>query len=171
MDASEPAFKANRKRKSINCPAEFFVKESDNRFLRDRRKEPTKGLSRYTFFGRRRAFRRKTDQEKGGYTDRYSAALFFVLVLIVGLNLLDSFFTMIILDQGGWEINPIVGCAIQVCGYEFWIWKYIIVSVSLILLCLHSNFGPTRMLINAVGFIYVTVVAYQVFLLSSRLGP
>ncbi len=29
---------------------------------KDRRKQPTPGLSRYTFFGRREGFRRKVDQ-------------------------------------------------------------------------------------------------------------
>jgi hypothetical protein len=142
------------------------VKEYNKRILSDRRKQPTQGLSRYTFFGRRRKFRRETDQEKGGYTDRYSAGLFFVLILIIGLNILDSFLTMIILDQGGWEVNPIVGCVIQQCGDKFWIWKFAIVSISLILLCLHSNFGRVRALINTVGFVYVAVVLYQIFLLT-----
>ena len=83
------------------------MEDYDKRILSDRRKKPTKGLSRYTFFGRRRTFRRKTDQERGGYTDRYSAGLFFLLILIIGLNILDSFFTMIILDHGGWEVIPL----------------------------------------------------------------
>ena len=145
------------------------MKEYDKRILSDRRKQSTQGLSRYTFFGRRRKFRRKTDQERGGYTDRYSAGLFFVLILIVGLNILDSFFTMIILDHGGWEVNPIVGCVIQQCGDKFWIWKFAIVSISLILLCLHSNFGRVRTLINCVAFIYIAVVLYQMFLITYRL--
>lgn len=46
--------------------------ESERRILKDRRKKPTPGFSRYVFFlGRRRIFRRKTDQEKGGYLDHY----------------------------------------------------------------------------------------------------
>ena len=144
------------------------MKDLDRRILSDRRKQPTRALSRYTFFGRRRKFRRKTDQERGGYTDRYSAGLFFVLILIVGLNILDAFFTMIILDHGGREVNPIVGCLIQLYGDNFWVWKFVIVSTSLILLCLHSNFARARTFINAVGFIYIAVVVYQIFLLNFR---
>jgi sensor histidine kinase regulating citrate/malate metabolism len=45
---------------------------SDRHILIDRRKKPTPTLSRYIFFlGRRRIFRRKADQEKGGYLDHY----------------------------------------------------------------------------------------------------
>lgn len=47
------------------------MKESDRRILKDRRKKPTPAFSRYLFFGRRRMFRRKVDQEKGRYLDYY----------------------------------------------------------------------------------------------------
>jgi adenylate cyclase len=45
------------------------LKVFDRRILKDRRKTHTPFLSRYTFLGRRRTFRRKADQEKGGYLD------------------------------------------------------------------------------------------------------
>ncbi len=86
----------------------------DKRILNDRRKKPTPALSWYTFFGRRRGFRRKSDQEKGGYVDRYSSKLFFFLILIIGLNILDVLFTMMILDHKGWELNPFVQSAMNV---------------------------------------------------------
>ena len=76
---------------------------------------------------------------------------------------------MIILDHGGGEVNPIVSRVIQLYGDKFWIWKFAIVSISLMLLCLHSNFGRVRLLINTVGFIYIAVVLYQIFLLTYRL--
>lgn len=53
--------------------------------------------------------------------DRYGARLLFFLVLIIGLNILDSFFTMIILECGGYEVNPIVRSAIEVYGDDFWV--------------------------------------------------
>jgi adenylate cyclase len=50
----------------------FGSSGSERRILIDRRKKPTPALSRYTFFlGRRRIFRRKADQVKGGYLDHY----------------------------------------------------------------------------------------------------
>jgi hypothetical protein len=140
-------------------------KEFDKRTLNDRRKQPTPGLSRYTFFGRRRTLRRRSDQQRGGYVDRYSSSLFFFLVAIVGLNVLDALFTMMILDLKGWEANPAVRSVIDLYGTKFWIWKFSIVSVSLALLCLHSRFRLVKEIIIAVGCLYVIVVAYQVFLL------
>jgi len=137
----------------------------NKRTTKDRRKQPTVGLSRYTFFGRRKTFRRKSDRQRGGYVDRYSSSLFFFLVAIIGLNFLDAFFTMMILDLKGWEANPAVRSVIILYGTKFWIWKFSIVSVSLTLLCLHSRFRLVREIIIAVSCLYIAVVAYQIFLL------
>jgi hypothetical protein len=137
----------------------------DKRISQDRRKQSTPGLSRFTFFGRRKSIRRKTEQLRGGYVDRYSSTLFFFLVLIIGLNVLDALFTLMILDLKGWEANPIVLSVIDLYGTEFWIWKFSIVSVSLALLCLHSRFRLVKEIIIAIGCLYLMVVVYQVFLL------
>ena len=137
----------------------------DKRLEKDRRKRPTPGLSRYTFFGRRGTIRRKSDQQEGGYVDRYSSSLFFFLVAIVGLNVLDAFLTLLILDLKGWEANPVVRSVIDLYGTKFWAWKFSIVSVSLALLCLHSRFRLVREIIIAISCLYIMVVAYQVFLL------
>ncbi len=137
----------------------------DQRNTKDRRRQPTPGLSRYTFFGRRKTIRRNSDRRGGGYVDRYSASLFFFLIAIVGLNVLDAFLTMLILDLKGWEANPVVRSVIGLYGTKFWVWKFFIVSTSLVFLCLHSRFRPVRELIVAIGCLYVIVVAYQMFLL------
>ena len=110
-------------------------------------------------------FRRKWDQAKGGYIDRYSSTLFFFVILILGLNVLDVLFTVMILDLKGWELNPVVRSAMETHGDGFWIWKFGIVSASLVLLCLHSKFKPVRAVIVALSSIYVLVILYQIFLL------
>ncbi len=141
------------------------MEESDRRELRDRRNKPTPLLSRYTFFGRRKTVRRRSEQKLGGYVDRYSSVLFFVLVLMMGLNILDSLFTMMILDSKGWEANPIVQSVIQLHGDRFWIWKFFLVSFCLVLLCLHSRFRLIKGVLLALSMIYLVIILYQVFLL------
>ena len=138
----------------------------ERRILSDRRKQPTPGLSQYVFWGQRKDFRRKTDQRKGGYLDRYSSALFFFLVLIVGLNIIDAFLTIMILDLNGWELNPIVCSVIDLYGENFWVWKFSIVSIALVLLCLHSKFRRVQSVIIGICFIYLVVIAYQIFLIT-----
>jgi len=140
------------------------LKEFDRRILKDRRKKTTYGLSRYSLWGRRRTFRRKEDQNRGGYVDLYSSGLLFLLILVAGLNVLDALFTMMILDDGGWEINPVVRSVIQLYGNGFWIWKFTIVSISLILLCLHSKFRLVIPVILGITAISISVILYQIFL-------
>ena len=137
----------------------------DRRIINDRRKKPTPGLSWYNFLGRRREFRRRSDQKKAGYVDHYSSKLLLFLVLILGLNVLDVLFTMMILDNKGWEFNPIVRSVMNIYGDGFWIWKFAIVSVSLVLLCLHNKFKHVKYIIVGLSLIYLLNILYQVFVL------
>lgn len=142
------------------------MKEFDRRILKDRRKQPTPALSRYILGGRRRTFRRKEDQERGSYVDRYSAKLFIFLISIVGLNILDALHTIMIQDLGGWEVNPIVRSVMQLYGDKFWVWKFYIVSVSVVLLCLHSKFMRAIPIIAFLTILYIVIVLYQVLLIT-----
>ncbi len=110
--------------------------------------------------------RRSIDQGKAIYSDRYSSTIFFFLVLISALNIVDSLFTMMILDLKGREFNPIVQSAIDIYGSNFWIWKYWIVSLSCLLLCLHSRLKLVKGLIITLSSFYVAIVFYQIVLLT-----
>jgi Domain of unknown function (DUF5658) len=151
---------------SMSIKSKALLGKTERRSFRDRRSQPTPLLSRYTLWGRRKTLRRKEDQERGGYVDRYDSRLLFFIVLIAGLNVLDSLFTMIILDCGGWEINPIVCSAIEVYGDQFWVWKFMIVSVNLVLLCLHSRFRYVNRIISYISILYLGIIFYQVFLMN-----
>ncbi len=103
----------------------------------------------------------------GGYVDRYSSGLFFLLVLFLGLNVMDAFLTMIIIERGGFELNPIARAVMDLYGDKFLIWKLSIISISLMLLCLHSQFRRVKGAIISINLIYLTVVLYQIFLIIS----
>ena len=140
------------------------MREYDTRILKDRRMQPAPALNRFTLWGQRRAFRRREDQERGGYVDQYSSGLLILLILPVGLTILDALFTMMILNDGGWEINPFVRSAIRLFGDRFWVWKFAIVSIPLILLCLHSRFRWVVPVLVVIASINVVVILYQIFL-------
>jgi len=137
----------------------------NRRMFKERRKQPTPALSRFAFCGRRRTFRRKEDQQRGGYVDRYDSGLLFILTMVVGLNILDAWFTMMILENGGWEINPVVRSVIELYGDRFWVWKYAIVSVPLVVLCLHSKFRLVMPVILGISAINIIVILYQILLI------
>ena len=96
----------------------------------------------------------------------YSPDLLIALTLISGLNVLDAFFTMIILDQGGREVNPLVQLAMDAWGDRFWIWKFIVVSANIVLLCLCSHLKYVKAFIFGICFLYAAVVMYQILFLN-----
>jgi len=146
---------------------EFHMGQFDRRIFKERRKQATPGLSRFTLWGRRRTFRRKEDQGRGGYVDRYNSGLLFLLTMVAGLNVLDAWFTMMILENGGWEINPVVRSVIELYGDRFWIWKFAIVSVPLIVLCLHSKFRIVIPILLGISAINIIIILYQIILIIS----
>ena len=99
---------------------------------------------------------------------QYSPRLLLVLTLLVGLNILDSIFTMMILDLGGEEANPILRSVIQVYGDYFWIWKFALVSAGVFLLCLGSRVKYIKGVIVVLTCLYFVVVGYEIVLLSLR---
>lgn len=100
--------------------------------------------------------------------DRYSPKLFFFLVLILGLNVLDALFTMMVLELSGSEANPVVHSVMALHGERFWIWKFAIVAACLVMLCLHSKFRRVREIIIGLSAVYLMVVLYQMWLILSR---
>ena len=87
------------------------------------------------------------------------------MILIVGLNVLDAFQTILLLDLGGWEVNPIVHSAMQLFGDNFWIWKFFIASASVVVLCLHSKFRKAKPVIVFATILYMLIVFYHCLLI------
>jgi hypothetical protein len=127
----------------------------------DRRRQPTPMLSPYTLNGRRKGFSDQKDLPQEGYVDHYGPSLLALLVLISGLNCLDSFFTMKIMHLGGQELNPIVESAMILLGEKFWLWKFALISFSSIILCLHSHYKRVKIAILLLCFLYIGLIGYQ----------
>jgi hypothetical protein len=99
---------------------------------------------------------------KGGYVDRYSSGTLLLVVLIIGMNVLDALFTIMALELKGLELNPVVHAVITIHGDDFWIWKFFMVSIPSIFLCLHSKFRPVKAILVSICIIYTAVVVYEV---------
>ena len=144
-----------------------YLDQFNRRTFRDRRNKSTPAFSRFTIWGRRRTFRRKIDQQKGGYVDQYNALIFLFLVSVVLPNFLDILTTIVVLDLGGAEVNPIVRLGLEVFGGKFWVCKFFIVSACVVFFCLHCKFRRARLYIVTVNIIYffgVFVNVFQIFL-------
>jgi len=93
--------------------------------------------------------------------------VFFLAVLVIVLNLADAVFTDFILAHGGWEVNPIARGAIAAFGDRFWIWKYSLVSFSVILLSGYVHMRMARVCLAVAAVLYSAVTVWHLILIDS----
>lgn len=125
----------------------------------ERRKRPTPMVSKYTFVGGRRLSR-----ENDSYTDLYAVRVFVVMLAITALNVLDSFFTLVYLQRGGSEANPVAAWMLSHGDYFFIFFKTFVMGGALAILCLHKNFHRARVGIWLGSALYTLLTAYHLFL-------
>src|SRR5262245_3331079 len=73
----------------------------------DRRRGPTPRFSRFALWGGRRRKARRGSEREGSFVDLYGWRLFLMIVWIALMNIGDSFFTLVHLQAGGVELNPV----------------------------------------------------------------
>ena len=120
--------------------------------------------------GQRKYIRRKEDRDKIFYVDRYSSALFGVIVTILFLSVIDALLTLLLLNHGAYEINPIMAYYLRVGPYTFWAVKYGLTSTGVIFFVIRRNtflksikiYTDTLFYLVLAGF--MTVVAWEFYL-------
>ncbi len=142
------------------------MKETEQSFFENRQTNPNSILKHLVSWYQSMLSGKNTTWLKKCLTIRYNADLLIAMTLISGLNILDYFFTMVILDEGGKEINPIAQSAMDAWGDHFWVWKFVLVSVTLVLLCLRSNSKYVKAAIFGVTSLYIAIIFYQISLLN-----
>jgi hypothetical protein len=131
----------------------------------DRRSRPTPRFSRYTFLGGRRRSGRRQGESEGSFVDQYSPRLWLLLVWVALLNAGDSFFTLLHLQDGGIELNPVAELMLQTGRAGFVAWKSFLITVPLAVLCLHKNFPLARVGLWVAAGTYSALLAYHLYLL------
>ena len=125
----------------------------------------------YPFWSKAMHYEEKRIKRSVDPSTATNPTLLFFLLLILGLNILDSFFTMMIMDLGGMELNPIVRFFMKIHGDKFWIWKFVIVACCLVILCLHRGFKLIRTIVILISAVYLLIVLYQIFVVSHFVTP
>lgn len=132
----------------------------------DRRKRPTPRFSRYTLFGgRRRTGGRREGENDGAFVDQYSGRLVVAMLWIAAMNALDSFFTLLHLQSGGIELNPVADAMLGTGRLGFVASKSLLIIVPLVVLTLHKNFPLARAGIWTAAGAYTLLVGYHLTLL------
>jgi len=129
----------------------------------DRRIRPTPFLSRYALTGgRRKVVRRNDDRRKHIFVDLYDTRLFIAIFILLILNLLDGFLTLLLV-QGNIivEANPIMAFCLDYGHVPFFFVKYLLMAVSLLIFCIFRGFKLSKISLVCSIMLYASVLMYE----------
>ncbi len=129
----------------------------------ERRVAPTPMLSRFSLLGGRR----QGDRRHGNanqYVDRYEVWVAAAMVTIGALCALDAVFTLLYLQKGGTEANPIMAAVIDWGPRPFLVLKCLVTNLGLLILCMHKNFRYVKPVIGGLLGIYIALFGYHLWL-------
>jgi hypothetical protein len=130
----------------------------------DRRQAPTPRFSRFAVAkGRRTRVQRRTELE-GSFVDMYSVGMLTWVMWISLMNLGDSFFTLVHLQAGGIEVNPVADALLQTGRFGFVFAKGALIGLALLVLTLHKNFWLARTGLWVSTAAYTALVIYHLTL-------
>lgn len=130
----------------------------------DRRTAPTPRFSRYALWGGRRAGPRRSEEREGSFVDVYGRRLFLIVLWVALMNIGDSFFTLVHLQNGGVELNPVAKMLLTTGRWNFVFAKSILIGLALTVLAMHKNFYLARIGLWTAAGTYTCLVAYHLFL-------
>jgi hypothetical protein len=143
-----------------------------NRTGKDRRAKSGFNIRSLLFGGRREKIRRREDTRRIFFVDHYSPGLFFIIVSILFLCVIDALLTLRLLNQGPYEINPVMAYFLKFGPYTFFIAKYLVTIIPAIFLLMFGNIvlriiKSTRSVLYAMAVFYLAVVVMQLYLVSN----
>lgn len=137
----------------------------------DRRRRPTPPLSRWSFLGGRRgAGGRRPGENERAFVDLYPPRDAAILVAFLFLNLLDAHFTLIYLQRGGEEANPVAVSMLGLGIGSFIFLKGLGISAGAVFFCLLRNWRNARLGVLLVLAFYQVLFAYHLLLYTNRIG-
>ena len=130
----------------------------------DRRNAPTPRISRYSLLGGRRKRIQRREELEGSFIDMYSTAMLCWVLWVSLMNLGDSFFTLVHLQAGGVEVNPVADALLKTGRFGFVFAKGTLIGVALLVLTLHKNFWLARTGLWISTAAYTALVIYHLTL-------
>jgi len=143
----------------------------ENRITRDRRKRPTRAISKYTFVGRRKRSRRE-EEANNYYVDKFERKYLILIGLVLILSVFDAIFSLKIFNMEGNEFNPIMSFLINRNIILALVTKFIITVLALLFLLIHKNFKLLKyikvdLILYFVFFVHFALFLYQCYILFS----
>ncbi len=142
----------------------------ERRSGQDRRNRALPGLRYMWGSGRRLNLRRKSDRARPAILDWYTESLFAGIIGVLCMSLLDAALTLILINNGAVELNPVMAYFLSYGQSVFIGAKYIFTSCSvvIVLLCSHVFLRRPgiylRSLLNVFMGSFGLVIAWECFL-------
>ncbi len=144
---------------------EIDRRTSDDR--RDRRTPPWGNL-----FGLKRRKRgRRAGEGENSFVDLYHKRDTAMLVSILVLNILDAFLTLIHINRGGTEANPLMERLLVAGSETFLFHKAAVVGSLLLVLVVHTNFTIARRAMWVILAVYSLLFVYHISLQTWGIYP
>ncbi len=124
--------------------------------------------SRHALFGGRRRTIRRASERDGAYVDVHGPRILLMVMAILGLNLLDAWFTLLFLSHGGRELNPFVQGVLDLGAqpWPFLMFKTVGIGLCCAFLVVTKHFRPARLGLWFVLVGYSLLLAWHLYLLS-----
>ena len=100
--------------------------------------------------------------------DRYDHSLLVALLLIVLLSVLDGYFTIFHVGRGAQEINPLMNLLLGYDDRWFFILKYLLTVIGVLIFCIYQNLLVVKAVLAFVLVFYVGVLANHLVLMFMR---
>ncbi|MAB80658.1 MAG: hypothetical protein CMJ89_15005 [Planctomycetes bacterium] len=111
---------------------------------------------------------RRQAELEGSFIDRYSGRMFIVAIWIATMNIGDSFFTLVHLQAGGIELNPVAQLLLEAGRWDFVFVKSFLIGVALTVLIVHKNFSLARIGLWTAAGTYTLLVGYHLLLFKAQ---
>ena len=131
-----------------------------NRSGKDRRTKSGFNIRSLLFGGKREKIRRQEDTSRIFYVDHFSPVLFFTIVSILFLCVLDSLLTLFLLGQGAYEVSPVMAYFLKFGPFVFFTSKYLITITALICFLMFRNIAVRIINIRTVSMLYLMAAFY-----------
>ena len=105
------------------------------------------------------------------YVDVYNHKDVALLLMIFLLNLGDAFFTMLWLDRGGGEANPVMNYFLDISPGAFIAQKCFVVGLWLVVLVVHKNFRFARIGLKLSLGVYALLLLVHFGIIAFDISP
>ena len=137
----------------------------------DRRAKATRLLTKFALLGGARLAGRRRGERDNVYVDRYATRDLRGVVVILVLNVLDAWLTLVYIGYGGTEANPVARALLDWGTPWFLGAKSFLVTGCLLFLAIHKTFRCVRPALRLLTWFYGGLLVYHLILQARAILP